>query len=127
MGGSVAGGSGRRDAASDLPVPGQELIDPLGGMIGQPRQDVGEPGLRIDAVELGRLDQGVDRRRPLPAAIGTGERPILPAEGNHGVILPMSGRRLSFTTPGIRCTGGASGGTTARIASPVASCTSRWR
>ena len=39
----------------------------------------------------------------------------------------MSGKRLSFTTAGIRCTGGVSGGSAARIASPVASCTSRWR
>ncbi len=29
-------------------------------MIGQPREDVGEPGLRVDAVELGGLDQRVD-------------------------------------------------------------------
>jgi hypothetical protein len=37
------------------PVPGQELADPLGGMIRQSRQHVGEPGLRIDLIELGSL------------------------------------------------------------------------
>jgi hypothetical protein len=40
-------------------------------MVGQPGEHVGEPGLRVDAVELGGLDQGVDRRRPLPAAVGS--------------------------------------------------------
>ena len=39
------------------PVPREKLVEALGGMILQARQDVGEPGLRIDIVELGRLDQ----------------------------------------------------------------------
>jgi hypothetical protein len=38
-----------------LPVPRQELVDSLGGMILQSRQDVGKPGLRVDVVELGGL------------------------------------------------------------------------
>jgi hypothetical protein len=37
------------------PVPGQQIADPLGGIIGQARQHVVEPGLRIDIVELGGL------------------------------------------------------------------------
>ena len=45
-------------------------------------QDVGEPSLRVDAIELGGADQGVDRRRALAATIGTREQPRLPAEGN---------------------------------------------
>jgi hypothetical protein len=32
---------------------GQQLDDPLGGMIGQSRHDISEPGLRVDVVELG--------------------------------------------------------------------------
>jgi hypothetical protein len=43
-----------------LPVPRQEFVDPLGGLILQSRQDVCEPGLRIDVVELGGFDEGVD-------------------------------------------------------------------
>ena len=35
-----------------LPVPWQQFIDPLGRMIGKFREDIGEPGLRIDVVEL---------------------------------------------------------------------------
>src|SRR3954454_16656546 len=45
-------GSGRGDGAGGLPGPGQEIADPLGGMVGQPRQHVGEPGLRVDAIQL---------------------------------------------------------------------------
>jgi hypothetical protein len=37
--------------AFGLQVPGQELVDPLGRMILQTREDVGEPSLRIDIVE----------------------------------------------------------------------------
>ena len=42
------------------PVPGEQVVDPLCRIVGQPRQHVGEPGLGINAVELGGLDQGVD-------------------------------------------------------------------
>ena len=42
------------------PIPGQQVGDLLGGMIGQSGQDIGEPGLRVDVVELGGFDQGVD-------------------------------------------------------------------
>jgi hypothetical protein len=38
-------------------------------MVGDPGEDVGKPSLRVDAVELRGLDQGVDRRRPLAAAV----------------------------------------------------------
>ena len=44
-------------------------------MIGDAAQDIGEPGLRIDAVELGGGNEGIHRRRALAAAIGTGEQP----------------------------------------------------
>ena len=38
------------------PVPGQEFVDAFGGMILQTREDVGQPGERIDVVELGGFD-----------------------------------------------------------------------
>ena len=76
---------------------GQEVADPLGGMIGQPGEHVGEPGLRVDAVELGGLDQGVDRGRPLAAAIGTGEGPVAPADG-HTAQRPL-GRVVAQADP----------------------------
>jgi hypothetical protein len=33
-------------------------------MVGKPGENVGEPGVGIDVVELAGLDQRVDRRRP---------------------------------------------------------------
>ena len=49
-------------------------------MIGDATQGVGEPGLRVDAVELGRLDQGKHCRGALAAAIRAGEQPRLAAD-----------------------------------------------
>ena len=65
-------------------------------------EDVGEPGLRIDAVELGRLDERQHEVGALAAAIGTGEQPGLLSERYCPFILPMSGRGWTFITDGIR-------------------------
>jgi hypothetical protein len=35
------------------PIPGQEFVDPFGGIIGKPGEDVGESSLRINIVERG--------------------------------------------------------------------------
>ena len=64
------------------PVPGQQLVEPGGGVIGDAGEDVGEPGLRVDVVELGGDDQGVHEGGALTAAIGAGEEPGLAAEGD---------------------------------------------
>ena len=69
----------------------------LAGWSGNPGQHVGEPGLRVDAVELGGLDQGVDRRRPLAAAVRAGEGPVAPADG-HAAQRPL-GRVVAQTDP----------------------------
>jgi hypothetical protein len=55
--------------ARSLPIPGQELVDALGRMILQSHQDIGEPRLRVDVVELGGLDQRVDGGGALAAVI----------------------------------------------------------
>jgi len=65
-----------------FPVPGQELIDPGCRMVGDASEHVGEPGLRIDAIELGGGDQGVDRRCPLATAVGADEQPRAAPECN---------------------------------------------
>ena len=41
-------------------------------------ENVGEPGLQIDIIELGRHDQRRHGRRPIGAAFGAGEEPRLP-------------------------------------------------
>jgi hypothetical protein len=51
-----AGSSSFRADVLQAPLPWQELVDPLGGMIGQVGEHVGEPGLRVDIVELGGRD-----------------------------------------------------------------------
>ena len=56
-----------RSLSSDalwVPIPGQKLLDALGRMIRQPREHVGEPGLRVNVVELG----GGDERHPASTA-----------------------------------------------------------
>ena len=35
------------------PVPGQQVVELVAGVIGDTGQDIGQPGLRIDIVELG--------------------------------------------------------------------------
>jgi hypothetical protein len=45
-------------------------------------ENVGQPHLRNDAIELCRLDQRVNRRRALAAAIGPGEQPVFAPDGN---------------------------------------------
>ena len=53
----LAGSGGGTDGIGRLPVPGQQLGDAFGRVVGDPGKDVGEIGLRIEAVELCRLDQ----------------------------------------------------------------------
>src|SRR5438132_13038330 len=91
-----------------FPMPRQELIEPRSRMVGDAAQPLGEPGLRIDAAALGRLDQREHRRGALAASVGTGEQPGLAADRNRPVILPMSGKRSRPTIAGTHSMGVAS-------------------
>jgi len=53
-----------------------------------PRESVAEIGLRVDAIELRRLYDRVDRRGTLAAGVGTGEEVILApqCDGADGVL-----------------------------------------
>jgi hypothetical protein len=64
-------------------------VDPLGRVVGQPGEDVGEPGLRVDAVELAGLDQGIDGSGPLAAAVRAGEGPVAPTNRDEAFIAPL--------------------------------------
>ena len=44
---------------------------------------VGEPGVRVDAVELGGLDQRGDDRPVGAAFVGAGEECVLPVQGDR--------------------------------------------
>src|SRR5712672_2067853 len=78
------------------PVPREQLVEPPGRVSGDAREQVAQVGLRIDAVELGGLDQAVEGGRPQAALVRAGEQPVLAADRNHGVILPMWGTKLKF-------------------------------
>ena len=64
------------------PVPGRQRAQVGDLVIGDASQHVGEPGLGIDIVELGGLDQCQDECGALAAAIGAGEQPGLAAKRN---------------------------------------------
>jgi hypothetical protein len=98
---------GERSCRS-LPVPGQQLIQTLDVVIIDARQDIDKPGLRIDIVELGGLDQREHDGSALAATIGAGEQPRLAAERHHPFILPTSGRSWKFNTAGIPILGAKS-------------------
>jgi hypothetical protein len=54
-------------------TPGQQLVDPGDLVVGDPAQHLGEPGLRIDPVQLGGLEQRVDDGGRLAATLGADE------------------------------------------------------
>src|SRR6202051_1078031 len=109
------------------PMPWQQLDHVLGRMRSKPGEDVAEPGGRVDAVELGGLGQRVDDGSALAAIVGAGDQPVLAAERNRGVILPMSGRKLKFVTSGTPSMGGAFGASMLSGAPAARLYTSRWR
>ena len=65
-----------------MPVPGQEFVNALGGVIRQAGQHIGEPSLRVDTVELGGCDQRVDCSGAAAAGIGAGEGPVVTSDGD---------------------------------------------
>jgi hypothetical protein len=71
-------------------------------MLGDARENVGEPGLRIDIVHLSRDDQAVHNSGPLAATIGAAEQPGFSSQGNYPSILPISGRMLKSFIAGMR-------------------------
>lgn len=61
-------------------VPGQALIEPCGPVVRNAGNNIGEPCLRIDIVELCGLDQCVDDGGALATTIGAAEQPRFAAE-----------------------------------------------
>ena len=62
-------------------VPGQQFGDAIDGVIGDAREHGPEIVFRVDAVELGRTDEGVEGGS-LSAGIGANEEVVLPAHSN---------------------------------------------
>ena len=51
-------------------------------VVSEAAEDIREPGLRVDVVELGGLDQGVGDGCGIAATLGADEEEIRAAEGN---------------------------------------------
>ena len=56
-----------------FPIPGEQLMQPGGRVLGDAGEHIGKPGARVYVVELGRGDQRVHCRGALAAAVGPGE------------------------------------------------------
>src|SRR5258708_27256952 len=63
-------------------VPRQELLVTVDGMIGDVGQHMSQIGFRIEAVELGRPDEGVEDGGTFSSASGAGEEIVATAHGN---------------------------------------------
>ena len=61
----------------EAPVPRQQRGEIGDLVIGDAGEYVGEPGLRIDVIELGRLNQREHDRGAFAAAIGAGEQLLM--------------------------------------------------
>src|SRR4051812_31709087 len=72
--------SGSRLRCARLPVPRQQFVNALGGVVREAGQDVGKPSLWI--VELGGGDEAVDGSRTPAALIGAGEGPVSSSDSN---------------------------------------------
>lgn len=69
-------------------------------MIGDTGKHVAQVGQAVEAVELGALDQGVEGRRALGAAVGSGEEVVLtPDRSARSTGLLSSAMRPSSNTP----------------------------
>jgi hypothetical protein len=85
---------------SRLPIPWQEVCDAIDRVVCDTPEDIAQVGFWIDAVELGGFDKRVHGGCSLTAAIGAGEEIILPSDGHHPFILPMSGKSWKSVTGG---------------------------
>src|ERR1700730_10038780 len=53
----------------------------MDGMSGDAREDVGQPGLRVYSIHLGRYDQAIHGRGALSAAVRSAEQPCFSPKG----------------------------------------------
>lgn len=66
-------------SAGCVPVPRQEFGELGVRMIVDAGEDIGDPGLEADVVQLRGDDQGIHGGCPLAAAVGSGEHPGAPS------------------------------------------------
>ena len=73
-------------------------------MVGDLGKDPCEPGLGIDTVELGGLNEGIGDGRGFAATFGAYKQVIFTSQSQFPSILPMSGQFIAFNTGGTRIT-----------------------
>ena len=66
--------------AQELPFPGQQLVQTRCGKIGDPGEDVGEPGFGIDVVQATGRDHRQHDGGSVSATQTAGEGPVAPAQ-----------------------------------------------
>ncbi len=66
--------------AQELPFPGQQFVQVRSGKIGDTGEDVGEPVLGTDAIELARFNQRSQQCPILSALVATSEQGVLGIE-----------------------------------------------
>lgn len=72
------------DGIFRFPSPWQEFADPIGQVaIGHTSQDIGEPGIGFDAIELRRFDQRAEDSPSFSTVIAACKQVVLPAEGDR--------------------------------------------
>lgn len=86
-----------------------------------------EPGLRIEAIEFGALQHGVENGGALAAGFGSEEQEVRPGDGNRPVILLKWAMRSTSTIAGSLSMATASGTIAASGAKPAKLSTSRRR
>ena len=86
---------------SSFPFPRQQLVNSILRVVRNLRDDVAEPGVRVDIVEAAGLDQRIHGGRTVTAAVRAAEGPVPAPDSNRRVILPMSGNKWNFITDGI--------------------------
>ena len=59
-----------------FPVPRRQVVEPVDFVVRQPVEEIGDIGLRIEAAQLGGLDDGHDGGGVFSAAIGACEGPV---------------------------------------------------
>lgn len=97
----VASGGLGADDCHRCPVPRQQFVEPIDLVIVNAVEHVGQIGLRIDAVHLGRLDYRHGTCQCLRAGVSASEEPIFSSDSNAPFILPMSAMKLRFFIAGI--------------------------
>jgi hypothetical protein len=73
--------------AGDRYVPGEQFFDAVDGVVGNSGEDVLEIDLRVESVEFGRAEQGVDRRSAFAACVRATKEKILPSNMSAGAKL----------------------------------------